>query len=1202
MKRALPITVSIVALVAAGVLIGPSLMDWNKYKPQIIEQAKSAAGYVITIDGDIGLSILPMPQLKIEGLTVRAPRGKEANLLTMKRADVSIEIIPLISGNIQLNTVRLVSPDIKAEKLVDGSHSWMSDKLLADAQEPPVSEGGAPRSSAPKKVISLGKLVIEGGRVSYTDRQTGKVQLAESINLDLKAGALASGPYEAGGSLTYGGKVIEVDIKTGKLGGAKKEIPADIKISLPEGGAYVAFDGIIASNPMQLQGKLEINADNLGSVLALGGGEPSAALSQKLAFAGLVTADDNKLSADEMKVTFGSADGKGKFSAVGLKEKNPVTVSGDVVFNGVLDLDKIAPASGKSKDTSVEEKVAKGQKLSPVSGILPESLSLPFPINGTVNIAADGIQSGGKTFKGVSLRVVKLDYVVEVHGEARDIPGKGRVNIDAKMMFGTSSKSGETGITYVDPSLNFAMQGSAEQLPTMLRAFAPEQADNKALEIWKIGQFNLIGSIDGDFIALKDSTLKLDQSTFALAGSYKPNGQGGRPDIMVDLTTDTVDIDYIKARMNGQNKAAVQKDASAKADMKRALEPVRAFNVPMNLTFDVSAQKAVLNEQQITGIRIKGKAAGQSLNLENASAQDYMGAVASLKGSVGNMADLSGVDLKFYGKTSDVKALMTAFEMDTSKLPASISAAEANIAAKGKAEELDFDAQIIALDGSLSAKGTATGFLDKPAFSNITVGAKHPNLVKAIQIMNPKFSGGPGLEQPFTFETKAVNTGKVYDLTGMSASIGKAAFNGNLKVDANAAKPSVTGDLNGGNIPLDDLLGERNVAVGSGRDGSPAAPSGGKWSRETLETGWMHSVDLSLNLSAQSMTYNGWNFINPKTKISLKDGSLNVTDLNAGLFGGTANLDAKIIDPVDAKQPLSLAVQSKMINVNLEPLMFALSGSNRMKAAGDVSLDMDVKSSGLSPHALVSGLRGNAIVNGKDVVMEGFDLAQIGLAFVDTGKPLDRLSSILTGATSGGETRFDTIVGDYPIQGGVVTISNMVMDGPSANIKSTGSANLPLWTVDTVHAITLKQAKEAGTFNVAIKGPLNAPANTFGKGLFNDLLTRRAQQKLQEKVQDKLPDLLGKDLGGKLQDLGILPSKTKAPVAVPAPTPVLAPTPAPSAPSIPAPAAAPTPITPTPEPVVPAPGPEPVPQKSLQEQVEDDPAAAMQNILNSLGD
>ena len=288
--------------------------------------------------------------------------------------------------------------------------------------------------------------------------------------------------------------------------------------------------------------------------------------------------------------------------------------------------------------------------------------------------------------------------------------------------------------------------------------------------------------------------------------------------------------------------------------------------------------------------------------------------------------------------------------------------------------------------------------------------------------------------------------------------------------------------------------------------------------------------------------------------------------------------------------------------------MFALSGSNRVKATGDVSLDMDVKSSGLSPHALVSGLNGQANLNGKDVVMKGFDLAQIGLAFVDTGKPMDRLSGILTGATSGGETRFDTIVGAYPIQGGIVNISNMVMDGPAANIKSTGSANLPLWTIDTVHAMTFKQAKDAGTFNVSIKGPLNAPANTFGKGLFNDLLTRRAQQKIEEKLGEKLQDKLGKDLGGKLQDLGILPGK-KTPVVTPTPAPATTTTPTPQlvTPTPPPPTQAPQQITPYPaepaqEPVVEsAPPPPAEPQKSLQEQVEDDPTAAMKNILDSLG-
>lgn len=1177
MKRALPYLLGGVAVIGLGVLVGPYFVDWNKYKPQIIEQAKTKAGYDVRIDGDINLSLLPSPRLKIEGLSVAAPRGKEANLLSVKRADVSVELLPLISGNISIDTVRIVSPDIRLEILPDGSNSWMSDMLSADKSADGAGQGGAGGGAEPSNQIALGKLVIEEGRVSYLDRRTGKEQLAEKINMDISAGSL-SGPFKADGSLVYGGKTIEIDAKTSGMTAGKKEMPAEIEVSLPDAKSNASFNGVVAMEPMEVQGKVEIKSDNLASVLAMGGGEPSPALSRKLSFSGLVTANEDRFSSEEVSVEFGDAKGKGSLIVANLKAQDPVKVRADMALEGTLNLDQLPPVKDKGKEASVEERVAKGETLSTSStGFLPESISLPFPIDGEVKIMADAVQSGGVVYKGVVANIMKSGSSINAAAKIMEMPGKTTAEAKGAVQFATSSGSGEKGVIYADPSVTFTATGASEQLPTLLRAFAPAQDGNAALEIWKSAEFDLNGTVTKNTIVMKDSRLRLDDTTVALGVSYRPNGMGGRPDIGLDITTDTVDVDYIQSRLTGQKRQVVQKDAAAKPDVEKALAPAQDFNIPVNLAFDISAQKAVLNAQPVTGIRIKGIAAGQSITLNVASAQDYMGAAASLKGTVGNMQDLSGIDLSFYGRTNDLKSLMQSFQMDTSKLPEGISNAEANIAAKGKADDLAFDAKITAMNGSLEAAGNMTGLRDKPSFNNLTLGAKHPNFVKAIQMFNPGFSGGPGLERPFEFSTKAVKTGDVYDISGFKANLGPTSLSGSLKVNTGGAKPDITGSVDAGSIPLDDLLGANDGAAKSPNAGGGAksSPGGDKWSREPIETGWMQSINLDLGLSAQSITYNGWNFVKPSTKIVLKDGALTVDKLQSGLFGGQADLSAKVTDPTDPKQPLSLVLQTKMTNVAVEPLMFALSGTNRIKASGNLSLDLDVQSSGLSSHALVSGLGGKANVNGKDIVMKGFDLAQIGLAFVDTGKPMDRLNSILTGATAGGETRFDTVVGAYNIAQGIVTIGSMTMDGAAANIKSTGNVNLPAWTIDTVHAMTLKQAKDTGTFNVAIKGPLDNPGNTFGKGLFNDLLTRR----LQQKAVEKLPDVLGKDLGGKLQDLGILPKQQPKPVPAPAADPN-------------APAA---PVQPTP-----APQAQPEPQKPVEQQIKENPEKALKGVLDGL--
>lgn len=1190
MKTTFTVALTIIILGLAGLLIGPSFMDWNKYKPQIIEQAKKSSGYDIHIDGDIGLSILPAPRLKIQGLSVDAPKGKAEKLISVEDAFISVDLFSLMSGDIVVDTVRLEKPRVTLEKLADGTFSWAVDK---NQQNGGVTPSDASSDAKTNRSISLGNVVIEEGALDYVDRQTGKTQELKDINIDLSAKTL-EGPFSADGNLLYNGKRIDVDIETEQPKGDKKEFDAELEIGLPESNASASFKGVVALSPMEVQGKLNLEAKNLAEALSVSGQEPSPALARPLSFSGLVTASENEIRSEDISISYGDTKGTGNVVVSNFKDQNPVKLQANMGFKGVLNFDQIAPKADKSKQASVEEKVAKGQKLSSPA-FLPESLSLPFPLEAKLKIVAEGIQMGGVVYKGVSADIVKTGSDIDFTAAMSDIPGKTNLDIRGLLRYATASRSGDKGITYADPKLTFAVNGTSQQFPTLLRSFAPDQDDNKALEIYKTARFDVQGMVGQDKISFNNSTVKLDDTTLALSGSYKPYGQSGRPDVMLDLTTDYVDIDHIQSRLNGQKKAAVQKDSTAAPDLKKSLEPVRGFEVPLNLNFDISAQKARFNAQDINGIRIKGFASGSALKLDVASAQDFMGAVASLKGRVDDLKTLSGVDLSFYGKTSNLKALMESLKMDTSKLPQSISSAEANISAKGKAEALNFDADIAALNGQLRASGDMTGLLDTPSFNNLVVGAKHPNLVKAIQVLNPAFSGSEGLEKPFDFQAKAVKDGNVYDLKGMKATLGSMSVTGDLKVDQSGAKPFISGNLQAGDMPLDSFLGAKNAgAGGSGGAAVSSSAGGGKWSKAPLETGWMHSMNADLNLAAKSITYGGWNFINPSTRIGLKDGTLNVDGLKAGLFGGNASMNARVVDPADEKQPLSLSVQSKMDNVNLEPLVTALSGTRRLKAAGDVSFDMDVSGSGLSSHALVSSLQGKSTLNGSNIVMKGFDLAQIGLAFVDSGKPLDRLSNLVGGATTSGETRFDTIKGNYDIAQGVVNISSMEMDGPAANIKSKGNANLPQWYIDTIHTITFKQAKDAGAFDVAIKGSLSSPANTFGKGLFNDVLTRRLQGKVQEKLQEKLPDVLGKDLTGKLQGLGILPS---------APKPAPAPTPAPvddgavpavddssqNAPVAPVPAPAPTP----------APAPQ-TQQDDSKKALEDEASKAIQGVLNGL--
>jgi len=250
-----------------------------------------------------------------------------------------------------------------------------------------------------------------------------------------------------------------------------------------------------------------------------------------------------------------------------------------------------------------------------------------------------------------------------------------------------------------------------------------------------------------------------------------------------------------------------------------------------------------------------------------------------------------------------------------------------------------------------------------------------------------------------------------------------------------------------------------------------------------------------------------------------------VSDLKAGVFGGNATLNTTV-----NASPVSIDLTSNMTGIDLEKLAGALSNSNKLKAKGDVSFKVDIKGTGNSSRALVSSLNGNSNIDGKNITLEGFDLAKIAQGLSTGQKFTSSIQSFASGALQGGQTQFDTLDGDYDISNGVVQISKMVLDGPSAVINSTGQADLPKWYIDVDNMISLKGVEDFDPINIEIKGSISNPG-TFGKDVLQDYL----RQRLQRKLGDKLPDLLGDDVTDKLQQFGILPQKQKAPKKIETP-------------------------------------------------------------------
>lgn len=1220
---------SIFALLIVAAIAGPSFIDWNKYKPQILSQIKTTSGLDVKIDGDLSLAILPSPRVKIEDLTVVAPLQKSfENILKMKSAEVSVELMPLLQKQVKVKSVTLISPDIQIEIMEDGRPSWTTTKLdtskeVKDAAQDVVVEDATEKNPANPSAnfmdsIALDKFEVEDGKLNFVNHQTGASQAAENVNVVLKANSL-KGPFEIKGDVVYQGKKITVDGETGKLPKGDEGLSVQAEVTLPDADTALNFKGIaVIKEPYELQGQTNLKIDSPEKLQAvtgvsLGGYNKSVGLD------GLLTATQSKVSFDNLKLLLGDFVGNGKITVQNLDTKNPLIVSGEINSSSVLNLNDFITKPART--VSNNGVISKANAAAPSAALIPQSLTLPMPIDADFKVDLGGFKLNDQLIKGVFLDVNKNGKTSKVNFKALEVPGQAKADGALNIDYASSSVSSKTGqVTYSDPSVTYNVNGQVGQLAAFLKTFAPD-ADTSALtDLYKTAQFNLKGNVTGNAIGLSDSVLKLDQMVVGLAGKYQPASASTRARATIDVSADTVDFDRIMGSGNSKkstaNGNAEKSKAASSGNAKDALKPLQNFSMPLDLTFDVSLQKAHINGADLNGLRLVGDVVGKSLNLKTASVNDYAGAAISVKGQIANLNELSGMDVSLYTKSDNITQLAQALKIDISQLPAGVKALEANVSGKGSIDQLNFAAAVKALGGQVEANGLAKDLLGTPSYSNLSLGLKHPNLVKAIQVVSPSFAGQPGLQQPIDFFANANIDGKKIDLSNMKVALGSTNFGGNLNINAGAQPMFIRGKISAGKIALDSLLGAKTsgssatASSSSGASGSSSSSStGGKWSTAPLDLGWMKTLDVDVDLSASSITYGAWNFTNPATDLKISGGQLKVNDMKAGVFGGTAKLSTQV-----NATPTSLSLTSAMDNIDLEALAKALSGTGKLKTAGTVNFDMNVNATGNSANALVNALNGKANLNGTNVTIKGFDLVKLARGLAVEEKLITSATNLVSGALNGGETKFDTLKGVYDITNGKVVITSMALDSVEAVIASTGYVDLPGWLINVDNTITLKNVEDLKPFEIKIKGSLSNP-QTLGKNILEDYVT----DKLKRKLVKELPGVLGSDVTDKLKKFGVvgedggldtnqlnpenllnnfINSKKKTPAPAPTPAPVVAPAPAPEADPVPA-------VEPAPAAVAPAPTPAPVEEKKPENEVDkilnsDDPEDAVNSLIKGL--
>lgn len=255
--RNILIGIGVVAVAAVGVaVVVIKSIDFNQYKGLAQEQAKAATGRDLVIAGKLDLRLSLTPAVVVENVSfANAAWGSRKEMVTLKRFEMEMALLPLLSGKVDVRRLILVEPDILLETDKAGKGNWVFDSASAPAKDSPAPSQASGKSAAPN--ISAETVRIEKAALSYKDGQTGQTTKVAIDRLDIKGKDMSSPlALDLLGSLD--GKAFSL---AGTLGAPADLLAGDkpfpVKLDAKAGGATVRLDGKI-NKPMEGTG-LDLN-------------------------------------------------------------------------------------------------------------------------------------------------------------------------------------------------------------------------------------------------------------------------------------------------------------------------------------------------------------------------------------------------------------------------------------------------------------------------------------------------------------------------------------------------------------------------------------------------------------------------------------------------------------------------------------------------------------------------------------------------------------------------------------------------------------------------------------------------------------------------------------------------------------------------------------------------------------------------------
>jgi len=124
-RKTLAIAGGALLVLLAGVAVLVATLDINQFVGPVLARIKAVTGREVTVGGGVGFRIGLTPRFVANDVRLaNAPWGKAPYLVTAKRLEMQVALLPLLRRQFELVRLNVVEPVIALETAADGRDNW----------------------------------------------------------------------------------------------------------------------------------------------------------------------------------------------------------------------------------------------------------------------------------------------------------------------------------------------------------------------------------------------------------------------------------------------------------------------------------------------------------------------------------------------------------------------------------------------------------------------------------------------------------------------------------------------------------------------------------------------------------------------------------------------------------------------------------------------------------------------------------------------------------------------------------------------------------------------------------------------------------------------------------------------------------------------------------------------------------------------